>query len=199
MRAVTVAQPWGWACGFAGCDVLSLRFPAPSEVVGERIALHAAKHVPKEYRGWLDAWGDGEWYPEPIDDVDPDSLWPHAGVEYDADDRWWRLRWNPKYLGAVVAVATVTDCHIAWFKYDLAGDPDTCCESEWGTGHELRPDESMTTPNVYHWRLADVTVLAEPIPMRGHTGCWTVDNQTAADVEVDRIMATWDDDPEVPG
>lgn len=56
--------------------------------------------------------------------------------------------------GAVVAVATLTGCH--W------SDDGTCC-GPWGQ------------ERVYHWGLADVTALPDPVPAKGSQGFWTPD------------------------
>jgi hypothetical protein len=53
---------------------------------------------------------------------------------------------------AVVAVATITGCHYS--------DDGTCC-GPWGE------------ENVYHWTLADVIALPEPIPAKGALSFWT--------------------------
>ncbi|MFH9426016.1 hypothetical protein [Streptomyces sp. NPDC017529] len=55
---------------------------------------------------------------------------------------------------AVIAIATLTGCH-----YDDGGDP--CC-SDWAM------------PGHYHWTLADVVPLPEPIlGVCGQLGIWT--------------------------
>ena len=220
MRALTIPQPWGWAIAHAGCDVISLPFPAPAGLLGQpcetckgtgsvgscavedlqpdqalveawgygcddcgdrgvaplQVAIHVAKKVPKEYRAWFDAWGDPT-YPPPFQPYGPDDFHPHGEYTETIDGEWVRIWWNPKYLGAVVAVATISECHIAWHRQDVpgAGTSDICCDGPWGTGHELRPDQSMTVPSVYHWRIGDVEVLDEPVPARGRTGLWEVE------------------------
>ncbi|WP_309032587.1 ASCH domain-containing protein [Streptomyces alfalfae] len=63
---------------------------------------------------------------------------------------------------AIVAVATITGCHWA--------DTWDCC-GPWAF------DE------VYHWTLADVTALPEPVPARGALGFWTVPDDVLAAVQ----------------
>ncbi|MGW3428006.1 hypothetical protein ACWDHW_08615 [Streptomyces melanosporofaciens] len=53
---------------------------------------------------------------------------------------------------AVVAVATITECH--W------SEDGTCC-GPWGFDR------------AYHWTLADVIALAQPAPAKGRLGIWT--------------------------
>lgn len=53
---------------------------------------------------------------------------------------------------AIVAVATITDCH--W------SDDGTCC-GPWGF------------EKAYHWTLTDVAALTQPIPASGRLGIWT--------------------------
>ncbi|OEV14060.1 hypothetical protein [Streptomyces nanshensis] len=56
-------------------------------------------------------------------------------------------------LSAVIAVATLTDCHPA-----AAG----CC-APWGE------------PGVFHWTLSDVVALDKPVPCPGRQGLWRPD------------------------
>lgn len=79
----------------------------------------------------------------------------HAGVAYDPMGRFHIDRntlgsW-PDTRGAIIAVATLQDFHMA---------ADGCC-SPWGL------------PNIYHWILADVAALPEPVPAKGALGFWT--------------------------
>ncbi|MGW6578929.1 hypothetical protein ACWF76_05895 [Streptomyces globisporus] len=59
---------------------------------------------------------------------------------------------NLDVYGAIVGVATVTGCH--W------SDDGMCC-GPWGFA------------KAYHWTLADVIALPEPIPAKGALGFWT--------------------------
>lgn len=60
---------------------------------------------------------------------------------------------NLDVYGAIIGVATFTGCH-----FDTGRQP--CC-SEWAfTG-------------AYHWTLADVIALDQPVPAKGALGFWT--------------------------
>lgn len=75
----------------------------------------------------------------------------HAGAERDK----LAIVYGPHLdvYGAIVGVATITGCH-----FDNGNN--VCC-SEWAfTG-------------TYHWELADVVALAEPVPAKGALGFWT--------------------------
>ncbi|GAA2154224.1 hypothetical protein GCM10009760_52940 [Kitasatospora kazusensis] len=54
--------------------------------------------------------------------------------------------------GAIVATASITDCH-----------RDTGCCRPWGL------------PGLWHWTLADVQALTDPIPAAGRLGLWKLD------------------------
>lgn len=81
----------------------------------------------------------------------------HAGLAYDPmgrfiiTDRDALASW-PDNRGAVIAVATLASAHFA--------ADGTCCK-EWGE------------PKVFHWMLADVTALPDPVPVKGALGFWT--------------------------
>lgn len=91
----------------------------------------------------------------------------HAGLGFD-EDAWHRVG-VPRKLpllhslpaGAIVAVASITDCH------EAAG----CC-APWGEAG----------PGVWHWVLDDVRGLPQPVPARGALGFWRPDADTLAAV-----------------
>jgi hypothetical protein len=75
----------------------------------------------------------------------------HAGAQPDRDAQVYGEHLD--VYRAVVAVVTITGCH-----FSVAG---TCC-GPWGF------------ERVYHWTLADVIALPEPVPVaRGALNFWT--------------------------
>ena len=82
----------------------------------------------------------------------------HAGAEPDRDATVYGP--NLDVYGAIIGAATLPGYH-----YDTGAQP--CC-SEWAfTG-------------TYHWELADVIALPQPVPAKGRLGFWTPDPLTAA-------------------
>jgi hypothetical protein len=81
----------------------------------------------------------------------------HAGAQLDRDAQVYGPHLG--VYGAVVAVATITDCH-----FSVAG---TCC-GPWGFERS------------YHWRLADVITLPEPVAAKGALGFWTPSDDVEA-------------------
>lgn len=85
----------------------------------------------------------------------------HAGAAYDPmgrfiiTDRSALNSW-PDNRKSIIAVVTLQSFHMA---------TDGCC-APWGE------------PNVYHWELADVVALPEPVPAKGALGFWTPDEET---------------------
>lgn len=79
----------------------------------------------------------------------------HAGAQPDRDAQVHGEHLN--VYSAIVAVATITECH-----FSVAG---TCC-GPWGE------------ERAYHWTLADVIALPEPVPAKGALGFWTADDET---------------------
>lgn len=84
----------------------------------------------------------------------------HAGAERDRDAIVYGSHLD--VYSAVVAVATLTDCH--W------SDDGTCC-GPWGFF------------KAYHWTLTDVVTLTEPVPAKGRLGIWTPDADLIAAVQ----------------
>ena len=86
----------------------------------------------------------------------------HAGIQIDDMARLpGGLTMPPAQmvLGAIIAVADLTDIHKGSAKWDNGGR--TICCPPWGEG--------MFS---YHWMLANVRKLPEPIPCRGQQGLW---------------------------
>ncbi|MDK1473662.1 ASCH domain-containing protein [Streptomyces sp. 549] len=73
----------------------------------------------------------------------------HAGAQLDRDAQVYGPHLD--VYSAVVAIATITGCH--W------SDDGTCC-GPWGN------------ERTYHWELADVTALPNPVPAKGALGLW---------------------------
>jgi hypothetical protein len=92
----------------------------------------------------------------------------HAGAQLDRDARIYGP--NLGVYGAIVGAATLTGCH-----FDSGSQP--CC-SEWAfTG-------------TYHWTLADVIALPDPVPAKGALGFWTPPADILAAVEQQLTAAT---------
>jgi hypothetical protein len=66
-------------------------------------------------------------------------------------------------LGVILARATFTGCH-----FDDDGCDGNC--AAWGFRE------------TYHWRIADVTALPEPVPAKGALGFWTPPQDVTAAV-----------------
>lgn len=91
----------------------------------------------------------------------------HAAAQPDK----WAVVYGPNLdvYGAIVGLATITGCH--W------SDDGRCC-GPWGF------------ENSYHWTLADVTVLPDPVPAKGALGFWTPPADVLAAVEQQLATAT---------
>ena len=83
----------------------------------------------------------------------------HAGAQLDRDAQVYGPHLG--VYGAVVAVATITGCH--W------SDEWQCC-GYWAF------------ERAYHWTLADVVALDQPVPAKGRLGIWTPDAELIAAV-----------------
>ncbi|MBZ6102776.1 ASCH domain-containing protein [Streptomyces olivaceus] len=85
----------------------------------------------------------------------------HAGAQPDRHAQVYGEHLD--VYSAIVAVATITGCH-----YDNGNQ--VCC-SYWAQ------------PGLYHWTLADVIALPEPVPAKGALGFWTADDDVLAAVQ----------------
>lgn len=159
MRALSVQQPWAACITYLGKDVENRTWPCQRRIWGARIAIHASKGIdlPDFVPGPLaDGWpslfaGQAEW-----------DAWRAAAAGANPQKL---ADWPAKIpLGAVVAAATIADCH--WHE-DCTG------------GEDPRPCSPWAAFGQWHWRLENVRPLAEPIPCRGALGLW----QLLGDVE----------------
>lgn len=77
----------------------------------------------------------------------------HAGATRDK----WAVVYGDHLdvYSAIVAIATIKSCHF--------DDGNQVCCSYWAE------------PGAYHWELADVITLPEPVPAKGALGFWTPD------------------------
>jgi hypothetical protein len=156
MHALTIKQPWAGCIAHLDKRVENRRWPCPHRFIGQRIAIHSAAAVDKtpisvpDGDDWASLFADrAEW--------DAWRCW-HLGTARHRDVE----HWPPKLvLGAVVATAVITACHIDGNPV-CQGDPRT---AGWLCSIWARLGQ-------YHWQLGDVQLLAEPIPCTGQQRLW---------------------------
>lgn len=152
MKALTVKQPWAWAIAHGQKDVENRRWTTSYRGL---LAIHAGA-----------AWDEGGgWdrrviqavlhYGQPAGHFDPPLKvegFTHSG------DPIALLREPHRFVpGAVIAVADLIDV--------TRDDP-----SGWAE------------PDQFHWRLANVRRLDQPIPAKGALGLWTLPYEIEAAV-----------------
>jgi hypothetical protein len=93
----------------------------------------------------------------------------HAAAAADRHAVLCRGRDWPDVRGAIVATARFVGCHVA-------NPTGVLCCAPWGF------------PDVYHWELADVRPLTEPVPVKGKLGFWTPTDDVLAAVEVQQTV-----------
>ncbi len=162
MLALTVRQP-GAACIAhlsKRTDNRSRRLP--DRYIGAPLAIHAAAALEPEQVLYMPPGSGFE------------TLFASTG-EWDAW-RWWHLgrkprdeaHWPPKLaLAAVVAVATPAGCH-RWDWENLCGPQHA--DTSPSTPGLCSPWVRIGAP--WHWELADVHPLPQPVACRGWRGLW---------------------------
>ena len=150
MKALTLHQPYATLI-MEGKKVFETRsWPAPRNIVGTRIAIHAGKT--------LDSEALDEFYDEHELAWVMDSMHDSLG----------------KVLGTVqVGVPLLV---VRQMRNEWVGRPHgTDQRALFGTAPEqAHRDDLMGDyhPGRYAWPLTDVVVFDEPIPARGHQGIW---------------------------
>jgi len=160
MRAITIWQPWASLIAIGAKFYETRAYPPPANLVGQRIAIHAAVRRVKEgeiSQATLDAAGQAFQRHHPIR--------------------------GPRYVydlphGAVVCTAVLAGA------YKL-GTPCLCGKARVV---EARPDDLFKAPDEididhfgdyrpgrWAWLLTDVQRLDRPVPAKGKQGWWTWD------------------------
>lgn len=180
MKALTVRQPWAGCIAHLDKRVENRARRLPGKYVDATVAIHSAAEVDKTEVLSIPA---GTKFP---------SLFAN-NAEWDAW-RFWHLgrkprdtaNWPPKLaLGAVVAVARLAGCH-HWDWDNLCG-PE-CRDSSPSTPGLCSPWVHLGVP--WHWQLADVRPLPEPVPCKGMLGLWRLpeDVERAVTGQLDVLM-----------
>jgi len=163
LRALTVKQPWAGCIAHLDKRTENRSWRLPDKYRGVQAAIHAGASVdrdnisaPMGAEGWASLFASSaEW--------DAWRFWDLGRKPRD------EASWPPRLsLGAVVAVATLAACH----RFDF----DEFC------GHKGDWSETSRHPGIcspyalirlgWHWELADVRPLAEPVPCKGKLGLW---------------------------
>lgn len=169
IRALTVRQPWAGCIAHLGKRIENRSRRLPDRFRGAQTAIHAGAAVDRDN---LSAPMSGEEWASLFADQ----------AEWDAW-RFWQLGRKPRdtanwplklALSAVVAVATLAGCHR--FDWDAQ-----CGDS--GDWSETSRHPGLCSPYVvlgvqWHWELADVRPLLEPVPCRGQRGLWRLPEDT---------------------
>lgn len=83
------------------------------------------------------------------------------------------------HLGAVVAVADLVGCHNG-DPWDMSHPCGTYKGDVYGPSRRCSP---WAAHGAWHWELANVRQLPEPVPARGSLGLWTLPDDVAAAVQ----------------
>lgn len=106
--------------------------------------------------------------------------WDAAGQSSDVVyAQWRRLGWagvpnrDSEHIdyGSVLAVADLVSCH-------EHGDPTFPCDAAGA----VRPCSPWAAEGQWHWEVANVRPLAEPVPCKGALGLWTLPGDVEAAV-----------------
>lgn len=193
MRTITVRPPWSWA--IAEAEALTALGAIPKLVenrgrriadkhIGQRIAIHAGQtwcHTGERNQHVRTAWNT---FANAIDLRKSNPALAAIG-----DTRTGYVgRLQPGLwldTGAVVAVATLVDCHQA----DQTDGYATCCQP-WG---EREYATAAGRGPAWHLVLADVRRLRKPVPCRGEVRVpWDLPEDVAAvgDAQLAEVVAS---------
>lgn len=162
MKAITLWQPWASliACGVKTVETRS--WPPPGSLIGQRIAIHAAKKWNKEL---LDIC----FRPEFQEVLSP--MRPNKGGAFYYEDALKSIL----PLGVVVCTAVLTD---AW----MVNRHERSTGVVRAESHEIMEDVAKVcrldpwgdfTPGRWLWFFDEVEVLDPPIPARGRQQIWS--------------------------
>lgn len=142
MRSLSVRQPWAFAIAKAGKTIENR---SRGTAYRGELAIHASQIYDEEA-----------------------ALPTPAALSLLMDAAIAELRGTPEPAmarGAVVAVATLDQCH--WYADCLRAGSRNGLLGTW-------PCSEWAMSLSWHWTLTGVRPLAEPVPCRGQLGLWTV-------------------------
>jgi hypothetical protein len=173
MKALTLTEPWASAvaAGFKRIETRSWR--APHFVVGQRIAIHAAKRMTDDdlaFAGSLLSvsafWAAGAVASPLVD---------HGGGIVALGERFAATR------GCVIATATLVECvRFGAVREHEATATTMRLHIDVGRARPLVIDDieygfGDFTPGRFGFILADIARCPEPVPARGALGFWDFD------------------------
>lgn len=151
MKAITVQLPW-------------------ADAIARGAKLVENRSRPTGYRGLLAIHAGAEWSVRGASDPACRAMWwgPawHTRPALEATDFSNAFR-------RILAVVEVVGCHEAQPISRLDGSDGVCCEP-WGQLHY-----GSAGARVFHWELASVRRLPEPVECRGRLGLWNVPDDIA--------------------
>jgi hypothetical protein len=166
MHAITIREPWASLVMLGQKRIETRSWPAPDWLIGQRIAIHAAKGLTYEELAMVDE-------PEFAEALMAANLSPYPhGV--------WSGPLNRAFdatRGRVIATAVLDDCVPLLSPLDYGFVEHTIVAR---SGHIVHVTEDelafgFFAPDRYGWLLRDVRPLPEPIPARGALGVWEWD------------------------
>lgn len=177
MKALSLWEPWATLIAVGVKTIETRSWAPPRKLLGERIAIHAAKHKPSKSdlallndlpnppRGYHKAWSKY-------------AYWEHIPNIYTLDT-FDRPHLMP--LGKVLATATLADViHVRDRSID--NSVDSARGDVIAIGHSLKLDGIRGVPvdrygdfsvGRYLWLLEDVRAVHPPVAAVGRQGLWT--------------------------
>lgn len=154
-QAITLWPEWAWAICHLDKMVENRTWPPPKAVVGTRIAIHAGAHVGGRKGEPARREGTGAMLSMAVR-----AGWTLSEVFVREHEQFIELRKGAPPVVEFTPSAIVTSAIVAHALLARIDEPQEVGEhGGWYIGE-------------YGWRLEDVVVLPEPIPMQGAQGLW---------------------------
>ena len=146
MKAISLHQPWASLIA-AGIKTVETRsWKPPDALIGQRIAIHAAKRKITGQYQWFNAFA-----------VAVKAIGPNGASDCP--------------LGMVVATAVLRKA----VKVERVQDGKAYWKGYFHEGSIPMDTYGDFTPGRWLWFLKDIERLPEPIPATGHQGFWNLD------------------------
>ena len=158
MYTITLWQPWASLIADGVKQYETRSWKPPWNLIGKRIAIHAAKRKITEQEFYVDLEGKVRW-----------EMYFRYG-----------LKWNKEIpYGAIVATAEL----VGFFQIEgYADKTQSQVVGLWEDRHVIGQRETINTdpfgdysPGRYAWWLQSVIKLEAPVPAQGKQGIWKCD------------------------
>ena len=187
MRGITLWPEWLWAIVHLGKSVENRSVPPYKTFLGQRIALHAGKKVAGTYNPTSQkAWQGFDGLIDMALSVGIHSF--YLGDANRITGIAWTAKKDIKGLRSETTVHSLEGTRLEDLMFDelpvgaIVGTVEILSQSSYYPNPYLESPCPWAAPGQYQWKMRDLRVLPQPIPMKGKQGPFIVPHEIEAQI-----------------